>query len=166
VGLTPWALHIGGRFTPLTEWDGYGPVQGSNGGHYALFTPLRGGVDFSRSTWGGCSFTGCDNLKGTARLYSFHLAGAVHAWLSTSGARTTLVLDAGHTHLSFPVSFQGRWHGPVLRVANSDDAFTQVFTPRGAIRSVTSTADSGHAAGALRFGSQAGLDVACTALAR
>ena len=27
----PWALHIGGRFNLLGEWDGYGPVQASNG---------------------------------------------------------------------------------------------------------------------------------------
>ena len=42
VGLTPWALHIGGRSTPLEQWDGYGEVRASNGGKYLLFTHLAG----------------------------------------------------------------------------------------------------------------------------
>ena len=40
----PWAFHIGSRFTPLGQWDGYGPVQASDGGRYLLFTHLQGGV--------------------------------------------------------------------------------------------------------------------------
>ena len=41
---TPWAFHMGGKFSPLGEWDGYGPVQASNGGRYLLYTHLRGGI--------------------------------------------------------------------------------------------------------------------------
>jgi hypothetical protein len=84
-GLTPWVLHIGGRFTPLTEWTGYGPVRGSNGGDYLLYTQLRGGLFVTGSHNRGrlsCSrFSGCDNLSGTARLctengttYTFRLS--------------------------------------------------------------------------------------------
>ncbi|HEV3066304.1 MAG TPA: hypothetical protein VGY50_00580, partial [Streptosporangiaceae bacterium] len=28
---TPWAFHMGGRFSALGDWNGYGPVQASNG---------------------------------------------------------------------------------------------------------------------------------------
>src|SRR5262249_60267474 len=41
---TPWAFHIGGKFSPIGEWDGYGPVQASNGGRHLLYTHLRGGL--------------------------------------------------------------------------------------------------------------------------
>jgi hypothetical protein len=166
VGLTPWALHIGGRFTPLTEWDGYGPVQGSNGGHYALFTPP--------ARWRGLQPV----HLGRMLIYRLRQPEGHRPaiQLPSSGCGSCLAEHQRRAHHAragrrahAPV-VPGLLPGPLARAgpagANSDDAFTQVFTPRGAIRSVTSTADSGHAAGALRFGSQAGLDVACTALAR
>jgi hypothetical protein len=40
----PWALHIGGRFTPTESWQGYGAVAASNGGRYELYLDLRGGL--------------------------------------------------------------------------------------------------------------------------
>ena len=175
IGLTPWALHIGGRWTPLTEWTGFGPVHGSNGGRYALLIQMRGSIETNsgKGTGSDCSFTGCDNISGTVQLctesgavYHFSLGGEVHTWLSTDGARTTLVLDDGKTRLPFPVYLDGRWHGPVLQVASTDDAFTEVFTPRGAIRTVTSTADDGTAEASLRFGSVAQFGAACRDLAR
>ena len=52
---SPWAFHIGGKFSPFGEWDGYGPVQASNGGHYLLYTQLRGGL-LNNHGHGGCSF--------------------------------------------------------------------------------------------------------------
>ena len=63
------------------------------------------------------------------------------------------------------VSFSGRWHGRVLVLADHDNSFTEEFTPRGVIRKVTSTADAGTAAVALRYGSGAEFGRACRALA-
>ena len=37
----PWAVDIGGHFSAMGEWDGYGPVQASNGGSYILFSQMR-----------------------------------------------------------------------------------------------------------------------------
>jgi len=171
---TPWALHIGGRFTPLEEWDGYGPVQASNGGHYLLFTHFRGGIlDSGGDT--SCSFRGCVSMFGTAKLctqggqrYTFTLNGAVHGWASTNGARTSLDLTGG-TPKPLPdgwvVAFHGVWHGPVLPIDDTDNSFTEVFTPTGAIRTTTSTKDAGTAHGTLRFGSAASFDHACRVLA-
>jgi hypothetical protein len=168
---TPWALHIGGRFTPLEEWDGYGPVQASNGGHYLLFTHFRGGILATGHT--SCSFRGCNSLTGTAQLcaqggqrYTFTLTGAVHGWASTNGARTDLNLTGG-TPASLPhgwvVAFHGVWHGPALPVATS--SLTKVFTPAGAIRPAASAKDAGTASGTLRFGTTASFDHACRVLA-
>ena len=99
---TPWAFHMGGKFSPLGEWDGYGPVQASNGGRYLLYTHLRGGVvnDRGHAT---CSLTGCNSLIGTAQLctqggqhYTFELTGAVHGWYTTNGSRTNVDADRRH----------------------------------------------------------------------
>jgi hypothetical protein len=173
VGLTPWAFHIGGRFSPLARWSGYGQVTGSNGGRYELFTSLNGGLVTNGGHGGVCDqFSGCDTLQGTARLctesgvtYTFQISGEVRAWLSTNGAHTVIDLSGGSPRsLPFLVSFAGAWHGPELAVANTDDAFTQVFTPRGAIRTATSTADDGHASVVLRYGTAGGFAAACRAL--
>ena len=50
-------------------------------------------------------------------------------------------------------------------LADHDNSFTEEFTPRGVIRKVTSTADAGTAAVALRYGSGAAFGRACRALA-
>jgi len=167
---TPWIFHIGGRFTPLTQWDGYGTVQASNGGHYLLFTHLQGGVRSFE-----CAMSGCDMLHGTAKIctqrgsvYTLELSGTVHAWWSTDGAKTSIDLQnvkSGPLPDGWLISFRGRWHGGRLEAANPDNSFTEVFTPRGLIRQTTSTADAGQASVILRHGSGAGFDRACHALA-
>jgi hypothetical protein len=174
---TPWALHIGGRFTPLTTWDGYGPVRATDGGKYVLFTHLQGGIigTHGRLVCDGRGRGGCDTLHGSAKLcteggatYTFALTGAVHTWWSTDGARSNIDL-AGVSPTALPegwvVAFHGFWHGPALALASPDNSFTEVFTPRGAIRHVTSTADAGGATVTLRYGSSAGFASACHALA-
>jgi hypothetical protein len=56
-------------------------------------------------------------------------------------------------------------HGADLVLTDHDNSFTEAFTPRGAIRTVTSTADAGTAAVTLRYGSSAAFARACRALA-
>lgn len=175
VGLTPWAAHIGGRFTPTLTWDGYGTVQASDGGSYVLFTHLQGGLVRSGTGLACDTFSGCDSLQGSARLCgrggaveTFRLRGEVHAWWSTDGARTSVDLTGGTPRSlgsGWVVAFSGRWHGPDLVLADHDNSFTEAFTPRGAIRAITSTADAGTAAVTLRYGSSAAFGRACRALA-
>jgi hypothetical protein len=171
VGLTPWALHIGGRSTPLEQWDGYGEVQASNGGKYLLFTHLRGGThdDHGRKSCGPIG--GCDTLHGTAQLctaygvtHTFKLTGNVKAWLSTDGARTRIDLTGGtptRLQSGWVVAFHGVWMGPALELESPDSSFTEAFTPRGEIRRVTSTADAGTAHVTLKYGTEAEFAAAC-----
>jgi hypothetical protein len=70
-----------------------------------------------------------------------------------------------HLGAGWVVAFSGRWHGPDLVLTDHDNSLTEAFTPRGAIRTVTSTADAGTAAVTLRYGSGAAFDQACRALA-
>jgi len=171
---TPWAFHMGGKFSPAGEWDGYGPVQAGNGGHYVLYTHLRGGL-LNNHGHAGCSIGSCDALTGTAQLctqggqhYTFDLTGAMHGWYTTNGSRTTIDLTGG-TPKRLPsgwvVAFHGVWRGAVLPIADTDNSFSQVFTPAGAMRTTTSTAGAGAAHGTLRSGSVDGFNQACRALA-
>jgi hypothetical protein len=170
---TPWALHIGGKFTPLEEWDGVASVSATNGGHYVLFTHLEAGLLAGGPGHLDCSFAGgCDTLHGNAKLctergatYSFSLHGAVHTWWSTDGASTSIDLTGKNLPSGWVVAFKGKWAGSVLPLADTDNSFTEVFTRGGAVRRATSTADAGIAHGTLRNASSSTFDRACRALA-
>lgn len=175
-GLTPWALHIGGRSTPGEQWDGFGQVQASNGGRYVLYTHLEGGLMSSirNTSYGGGGLSGQDNLHGTAELctesgaiHTFKLTGVVHSWWTTDGAKTTIALTGGapvKLQSGWVVSWRGMWRGPVLELDDPDNSFTEAFTPHGEIRRVTSTADAGTARVTLQYGSHDEFAAACRAL--
>ncbi|HYB88701.1 MAG TPA: hypothetical protein VEC76_17785 [Streptosporangiaceae bacterium] len=171
----PWAFHIGSRFTPLGQWDGYGRVQASNGGRYLLFTHLQGGVPAHGGRPGCALHGGCNTLRGSAqvctesgRVYAFSLAGKMHGWLTTDGSLTELNLSGGSA-VPLPgglvVAFHGIWQGPVLPVASTDGSFTEAFSPAGAVRKSLSAANAGTATGTLRYGSADAFSQACHTLA-
>lgn len=175
VALNPWVFRIGGKLTPTMSWQGLGTVTASNGGHYVLYAHVAAGL-LSGEGDPACSQFGCDNLSGTARLctasgarYTFALTGQVKAWLNTDGSTTYLDLTGG-TPKPLPdgwvVALHGTWHGQALVLASPDNSFTEVFTPRGAIRTTTSTADAGTATVTLLPGSVAGFTKACAAVTR
>ncbi len=39
--LNPWALHIGGRWTPAMTWHGVGKLQSTSGANYGLFIEVN-----------------------------------------------------------------------------------------------------------------------------
>jgi hypothetical protein len=173
--LTPWALHVGGRSTPLGQWSGFGTVEASNGGKYVLFVDFYSGTlasPSSRRSGGGLGHR--DSLKGTGVLctesgatHTFNLGGRVDAWSTTDGAKTSISLTHGTPERlpsGWDVAFHGVWHGPALELASPDNSFTEVFTPKGAIRHVTSTADAGTARVTLQYGTRDEFDAACGAL--
>lgn len=173
--LPPWIFHIGGRSTPGMSWDGVGTVSATDGGRYVLSTHLIGGpLGVTKSGRMSCSGRGCDTLHGTAQLctksgktYTFQLRGGVKAWWSTDGAATSVDLTSGTTKLpsGWVVAFHGSWHGPQLVLSSPDNSFTELFTPAGAIRTTTSSADAGGATVTLSHGSAAEFRQACQALA-
>jgi hypothetical protein len=171
--LTPWIFHIGGKFTPTASWTGFGTVRASNGGRYVLQISFSGGALSGDET--GCSaFSGCDNMRGKAKLctrggvtYTFPMTGEVHTWLDTNGARTSIDLTDGTPKPLPPgwvVALHGAWRGADLALASPDNSFTEVFTAKGAIRTVTSTADAGTATVTLAPGTPADFTAACSAL--
>jgi hypothetical protein len=168
--LNPWTLHIGGRFTPLTAWDGYGTVRASDGGRYVLFTRLQGGTLDSACGF----FARCQTLRGSAMIctgrgstYTLQLLGSVDAWWSTDGAKTSFELrdvNSGPVPDGRVISFKGSWHGTRLVLADTGNSFTGVFTLHGAIRHRTPASDAGHASVTLRYGSSAAFANACRTL--
>jgi hypothetical protein len=170
----PWALHMGGRFTPTESWQGWGSVSASNGGRYELYLNLRGGLlNGSEDGDANCSGHGCDSLGGTAQLcgtsgktYTFAVSGAVHSWWATDGAATSVGLtNSPPLPDGWVVALHGAWHGPALELSSPDNSWTEVFTPAGVIRSVTSTADAGTATTTIRYGTQGDFQAACRRLA-
>jgi len=170
----PWALHIGGRFTPTESWQGYGAVRASNGGHYELYLNLNGGLlnggEHGRTS---CSGRGCDSLAGSAQLctvsgktYTFEVSGAVRSWWSTDGAATSVDLtNSPPLPDGWVVALHGQWHGPALELSSPDNSWTEVFTPQGAVRSATSSADAGTATTTITYGTEAAFKSACSTLA-
>jgi hypothetical protein len=94
------------------------------------------------------------------------VSGAVHSWWSTDGAATSVDLtNSPPLPDGWVVALHGAWHGPALRLSSPDNSFTEVFAPRGAIRSVTSTADAGTAQTTVRYGTDGDFTAACRRLA-
>lgn len=173
IAINPWIFHIGGKFTPTASWTGVGTVTSSDGGRYVLSVSFRGGFLGGDET--GCSqYSGCDNMTGSAKLctrsgvtYTFPLTGQVHTWLSTDGARTSVDLTGGSPRQlpdGWVVALHGYWHGDTLALHSPDNSFTEAFTPQGAIRRVTSTADAGSAIVTLRPAGSAAFSRACVTL--
>jgi hypothetical protein len=174
VGLTPWALHIGGRSTPFGQWSGVGELRASNGGKYVLFVQFTAGImgtGLNGGRRGGGGMGHRDNLVGSARLctqsgttHTFKLTGVVRAWRTTEGATTSIALTHGEPvrlPSGWVVALHGRWQGPELELSSPDNSFTEVFTPRGEIRHVTSTADAGTAQVTLAYGTEDDFVAAC-----
>lgn len=171
----PWALHIGGRFTPLESWEGLGAVTASNGGHYELYVNFMAGLlNGGEHGHAVCSGTGgCNELRGTGKLcttsgktWTFELAGDVRTWWATDGAATSVDLtNSPPLPDGWLVAFHGNWRGPELVLSSPDNSFTEVFTRQGDIRSVTSTADAGTARVTLAPGGQDAFATACRTLA-
>jgi hypothetical protein len=65
VVLNPWALHIGGRWTPAMIWHGIGKLQSTSGANYALFIEENLYVRPRRHN----TIAGTDNLAGTAKSF-------------------------------------------------------------------------------------------------
>lgn len=108
---SPWVFFIGGRFTPLAQWTGYGKLHSSAGGDYGIYLYLSQHQSEQVDT----AFGAKPNLKGSAILctpqgakYEYRVEGRVDAWLHTEGKPTGLYLvNATAEKRSFDL--RGKW---------------------------------------------------------
>jgi hypothetical protein len=120
----PWAVHIGGRWTPLLTWQGSGKLLTKGGGEYPLYVSFYPSAHSSQLRMDGQRPTGglqgwawlCTSRGVTQRL---ELSGTIYgAWRSTEGSLMAFrllepkVIDVGQGQGYFDLV--GRWHGPEL----------------------------------------------------
>ena len=124
VVLDPWALHIGGRFTPFLTWQGSGKLVTKSGSQYPLYVYFYPSSHFSQLHMDGLRPTGgvqgsawlCTSRGVTQRLT---LSGTIYGgWRSTEGSLIGFrllepkVIDVGQRQGFFDLI--GRWRGPEL----------------------------------------------------
>jgi hypothetical protein len=122
--LDPWALHIGGRFTPLLTWQGSGKLLTKGGNEYPLYVYFYPSSHFSRLHMDGLRPTGgvqgsgwlCTSRGVTQRLT---LGGTIYGgWRSTEGSLIAFrllepkMIDVGQRQGFFDLA--GKWRGPQL----------------------------------------------------
>jgi hypothetical protein len=129
VAMNPWALHIGGRSTPLLYWHGAGSVQAEGGKTFPLYVSFwpgrpQGGHGIGRREGKGISA----RLDGTAWLCTaphtvvlMDVSGTMYGGY-TSDADSLLDFRLLERRRAFSISPQtrgffdvaGTWHGPDL----------------------------------------------------
>jgi len=124
VALDPWALHIGGRWTPFLTWTGSGRLLTKSGNQYPLYVSFFPSSHFSQLHMDGLRPTG--GLQGSGWLCTspgviqrLELTGTIYGgWRSTDGSLMAFrllepkVIDLGQRRGFFDLI--GKWQGPEL----------------------------------------------------
>jgi hypothetical protein len=124
VALGPWAIHIGGRWTPLLTWQGLGKLRTENGTEHPLYVSFYPSSHFSHLHMDGLRPTG--GLQGSGWLCTsrgvtqqLKLSGTIYgAWSSTEGSLMAFrllepkIIDIGQGQGFFDLI--GKWRGPEL----------------------------------------------------
>jgi hypothetical protein len=125
----PWSLHIGGRWTPFLQWQGYGQLHAKDGKSYPLYVSFFPSTHFSQLRIQGLRPVG--GLQGRGWLCTspgsaqfLDLSGTIYGkWRTTDGslirfrllewntARDRLL---GKTMNQGFFDLEGRWRGPEL----------------------------------------------------
>ncbi len=122
--INPWALHIGGRWTPLLTWWGSGTLI-SKGGEYPLFITIYPSAHSSRLHLNGRRPTG--GVQGSACLCTspgvsqyLKLSGTIYGgWSSTENSLMQVrlleptIVDVGQTRAGY-FDLTGEWRGSEL----------------------------------------------------
>ncbi|WP_348262957.1 hypothetical protein P8935_00015 [Telmatobacter sp. DSM 110680] len=135
VALNPWALHIGGRSTPLLYWHGTGTVISKDGKTYPMFVSFwpgkpgrHGGGRREGKIWSA-------DLKGTGWLCiapgsveRMEMSGTMYGGY-TSSDNSLFAFRFLEWRKPFAINYQNRgffdvagtWHGPLLILDRPDE---------------------------------------------
>jgi len=148
---SPWAFHIGGRWTPLLYWSGSGKLV-TKAGTYPLYVSFFPASHFSRLQLDGLRPTG--GLQGSGSLCTapgvmqpLKLSGTIYGgWRTTDGSLMAFRLlerklfDAGQRQGYFDL--YGRWQGQQL-VMNDRGSYAGLFRSGLKIEHASVTLDWG-----------------------
>jgi hypothetical protein len=147
---TPWAYHLGGRFSPSMKWSGVAVgTAPRGGGTYAVRLNLRA----NNLAQHDCSSRGCDDFAGTMEVctaageFSFtQLSGTVGGWLTVNGQKMHLDGRFGTTAADRGLLFvfDGVWHGQTYQ-ASDDGYLVYSFNPDGTPRAGLTSAHTADA---------------------
>jgi hypothetical protein len=168
VVLNPWALHIGGRWTPAMTWHGVGKLESTSGAKYGLFLEVNLATQRRRhSTLGGAN-----NLTGTAKLctpqgeiYPLAVGGHVKgAWLDADRKPVTFYfrsLKDAQPRLNFELL--GAWQGEELVIEDRGN-MAMSFAPDGRAKGYLKGANSAkeNTAGTLHYATESEFDAVCS----
>lgn len=125
VATGPWAIHIGGRWTPFLTWHGSGKLRIKSGTEYPLYISFFPSSHFSQLHMDGLRPTG--GLQGSGWLCTsrgvtqfLDLSGTIYGgWRSTDGSvmafrllEHRIINNVGQDRGFFDLI--GRWSGPEL----------------------------------------------------
>lgn len=128
IALNPWALHIGGRSTPLLYWHGSGMVHGANGKTYPLYLSFWPGRPqrHSGGRRSGWHWTGDLDGRGwlctaPGQMERMDVSGTIYGGY-TSDAKSLLSFRVLEWRKPFAINYQhrgffdlaGNWHGQEL----------------------------------------------------
>ena len=116
--LNPWALHMGGRWTPALTWHGVGKLRSSTGATYGVFMELNPNLEQHRVGTHGSR----KNLTGTAKIctqqgevYAMTVDGYLSAWLDADKKPITFYLRSlKDTQPKLRADLYGSWQGQEL----------------------------------------------------
>lgn len=143
LAFTPWAVHIGGSFTPMMRWTGVAEAHTASGASYAVQLTINA----NNLSQHACSQYGCDDFHGTltvctaAGMYTFtNVSGTVGGWLSTDGQDMNVSFSHGSTTADRGLLgyLRGTWHGKVYQATDAgylDRDFQPDGTPRTSVGS-------------------------------
>lgn len=169
VGLNPWALHIGGRWTPALTWHGVGKLQSTNGASYGLFLEVNLYMRSRRRS----TFSGGDNLSGTAKIctpqgeiYPLNVRGYIkQVWLDVDRKPVTFYFKSrndAQTKLTFELL--GSWQGQQL-VLEDKGNMAMSFAPDGSAKGylIGKNSPKENTSGALHYATEAEFAAVCNA---
>jgi hypothetical protein len=160
----PWALHMGGRWTPAMVWHGYGKMHSSSGADYRVWMNIGPMAMASRKSGKRENFQGIAIVctpQGMA--LTMDVTGRVDAWLDADGKamRMSVSTQRGVTPtLSFHL--YGEWEGPDLVLEDRGslaDSFRADGSPKGYLQGPRAPKENAQVT--LRYGKHSEFEATC-----
>jgi hypothetical protein len=161
--IRPWAVHIGGRWTPALVWHGAGTLQSTTGAKYGIFLDLS----MSSARKSRRDFMGTAKIcTPQGEIYPLSIDGYLkRAWLDVEGKPVTFYLSNpkdARPRLNF--SLFGAWHGQQLSL-DDKGSMAMSFSPDGRAKGYLAGANSAQetTTGMLHYATEAEFTAACGA---